>query len=67
MRLAARPGHRARWHAQLCEYNIEVLYVKRGDNTIADVLSRWMYLPAMEDPDAGIHGSLGANNLYNRC
>ena len=49
-------GRRGRWHEFLSRYHLEVVYKPGNDNTVADGLSRWAYLPGLAD-DINSHGS----------
>jgi hypothetical protein len=50
-------GRRARWHAKMNQFQIEVIYIPGGSNEVADALSRWAY-PASEGlRDSSWHGT----------
>ena len=50
-------GRRARWHALLSMFRLEVVYVKGKDNVVPDALSRWAYPASRAYADISKHGS----------
>ena len=50
-------GRRARWHQFLSRFYLQVGYIPGRDNTIADVMSRWVYPAIQALLDISKHGS----------
>jgi hypothetical protein len=50
-------GRRARWHAKLNQFQLEVVYVPGPSNEVADALSRWAYPASEAYRDISWHGT----------
>ena len=53
----------ARWHETFSKFDLSVVYVPGKDNTIADVLSRWVYPAGRTLQDVSVHGDAKETEL----
>ena len=50
-------GRRARWHAKLNKFRIEVIHIPGSTNIVSDALSRWAYPASSGYEDNSWHGT----------
>ena len=50
-------GRRGRWHESLSNFDLEIEYLPRSDNLVADAMSRFSYPASSAKQDVSWHGS----------
>ena len=56
----------ARWHETFSKFDLSVVYVRGKDDTMADVLSRWVYPAGRALQDVSVHGDAKETELAKR-